>query len=172
MKRSLAGGWMIRFIVVALGIGVSMTVIGAFAAPPPGSAGGPPLPAFAPPYGNPSPDPGAAQRWSRDQVRMSQVRTDDAYLLIIDLNGLVPENVQVRPLGRSLLVRTRRDARTHRTETFGDGHGYRESYQFSTGSSTRRLPVPSDGDLAGLTREDSAEQVRVLIPRRVPAGWR
>lgn len=103
---------------------------------------------------------------------MSQDRTDDAYMLTIDLNGIAPENVQVRPLGRSLFVRTRRDARTHRTETFGDGRGYRESYQFSTGSSTRQLPVPPDGDLAGLTREDDAEQVRVLIPRRSAPGWR
>lgn len=103
---------------------------------------------------------------------MSQERTDGAYILIVDLHGLAPENLQVRPFGQSLLVRTRHDARTHRSETFGEGRGYRESYQISSGSSTRRLPVPPDGDLAGLTREDSDEQVRILIPRRAAAGWR
>ncbi|WP_462322373.1 Hsp20/alpha crystallin family protein [Halochromatium sp.] len=172
MKRSFAGGLMMRFIVVALGTGILMMAIDAFAGPTWGSAGVPLMPPSAPPYGSPLPDSGAAQRWSTDQVRMVQERTDDAYLLIIDLNGLAPENVQVRPFGRSLLVRTRRDARTHRSETFGDGRGYRERVQISVGSSTRRLPVPPDGDLAGMARKDNAEQVRVLIPRRQAGAWR
>lgn len=158
--------------VVALGIGLSMAAVAAFAAPPQGAADLRPMPRFAVPMRVPSPNSGAVRHWSTGQVRMSQDRTDDAYLLTIDLNGMAPENVQVRPLGRSLLVRARRDARTHRTETFGDGRGYRESYQVSTGSSTRRLPVPPDGDLAGLTREDGAEQVRIMIPRRSAPNWR
>lgn len=173
MTPSLTNGLLMRLALLALGIGLSMAAVSAFAAPPPsGSTDAQPVPQSAAPGGNPSRDSNVAHRRSADQARMSQERTDEAYILIIDLNGLAPENVQVRPFGQSLLVRTRHDARTHRSETFGDGRGYRERYQISTGSSSRRLPVPPDGDLAGLTREDSAEQVRILIPRRAAAGWR
>jgi hypothetical protein len=100
------------------------------------------------------------------QVKMTQERTETDYVLLIELDGLTPENVEVRASGRTLLVRTRMDARRSRSETFDDGRGYRESYQFSTGSRVRRFPVPPDGDLGGLQREDTAEAVRILIPRR------
>jgi len=138
-------------------------------------AGSPYASPYASPYGPGVPPaahrvgpggPGVASQQRRAQIRMTQERTDDLYLLIIDLEGLPPENVQVRPMGQSLLVRTRVDARSRRSERYGDGSGYRESYRFSSGSSTRRLPVPPDGDLFALAREDSAEQVRILIPRR------
>jgi HSP20 family molecular chaperone IbpA len=101
---------------------------------------------------------------------MTQERTEADYVLRIELNGLAPENVEVRASGRTLLVRTRMDARRSRSETFDDGRGYRESYQFSTGSRVRRFPVPPDGDLAGLQREDTAEAVRILIPRRAASS--
>lgn len=171
MKPSLANGLTARLTAAALGISVSLTAVSTFAAPPQAPVGGPPMPPYAARHGVPLPDPSAAYRRSTGQVRMTQERTEDQYLLIIDLNGLPPNNVQVRPFGQSLLVRVRRDARTHRSETFDDGRGYRESYRVSSGSSTGRLPVPPDGDLFGLERADSAEQVRILIPRRqAPSG--
>ncbi len=136
--------------------------------PPHGRALPPAAHGFAPTY----PAPAVANRQRTGQVRMTQERSDDAYLLIIDLDGLRPENVQVRPMGQSLLVRTRVDARSRRSERYGDGSGYRESYRFSSGSSTRRLPVPPDGDLYALEREDSPEQVRILIPRLGSADGR
>ncbi|NEX16304.1 MAG: hypothetical protein C1943_06660 [Halochromatium sp.] len=164
-----------QFTAAALGIGLTMAAFSAAAQPAQGFVNGPPLPLpplTTAPSADPMRIPSAAQRWGTSQVRIMQEQTEDAYLLIIDLNGLNPEYVQVRPYGRSLLVRTRQDTRTRRSETFSDGHGYRESYRVSTGSSTRRLPVPPDGDLARLSREDSAEQVRILIPRRPMPGWR
>ncbi|MBK5941374.1 Hsp20/alpha crystallin family protein [Halochromatium roseum] len=163
---------MARLTAAALGISLLVALTSSFAAPPQGPVGAQPMPAPAMPYRAPLPDSGAGHRWSTGQVRMTQERTEEAYILIIDLNGLAPDNVQVRPFGQNVLVRTRRDAHTRRSETFDDGRGYRESYRVSTGSSTRRLPVPPDGDVLGLTREDGAEQVRVLIPRRQMPGWR
>lgn len=163
-------------IAAALGIGLTMAAFSAVAQPAQGLFNGwPPLPLpplRTAPSADPMRIPSAEQRWGTRQLRITQEQTEDAYLLIIDLDGLKPESVQVRPYGRSLLVRTRQDMRTHRSETFSDGRGYRESYRVATGSSTRRLPVPPDGDLAGLRREDSAEQVRILIPRRPMPGWR
>lgn len=172
MKPSLTNTLTAQLTAVALGIGLSMVGPGASAAPPQAPADGQPMPPPAQSGVDPMRDPGVAHRWSTGQVQMTQERTDDAYLLIIDLNGLAPENVQVRPFGNTLLVRTRRDARTRRSETFDDGRGFRESYRVSTGSSTRRLPVPPDGDLMALTREESPEQVRISIPRRQAPGWR
>jgi HSP20 family molecular chaperone IbpA len=104
------------------------------------------------------------------QVEMMQERTETDYVLLIELDGLAPENVEVRASGRTLLVRTKMDAQRSRSETFDDGRGYRESYQFSTGSRVRRFPVPPDGDLSGLRREDTAETVRILIPRRAASS--
>ena len=161
-----------RFSAVALGISLSLAAVAVVAAPSEGSVDGQPAPPPAASSVSPMRDSGPARRWSTGQVRMTQEQTEDAYILIIDLDGLAPENVQVRPLGRSLLVRTRHDARTRRSETYGDGRGYRESYRISSGSSTRRLPVPPDGDIARLTREESDEQVRILIPRRQAPGLR
>lgn len=150
---------------------------------------GPPIPGYGPAtpaYGPPMPAFGRADGPARNavrpsprplsgQIRMRQERTEDQYLLILDLDGLPPENVQIRPVGHSLVVRARTDARTHRSESFGDGRGYRESHRISTGSLTRRLPVPPDADLAGLEREDRAQQVRVMIPRvaaQAAPSWR
>jgi HSP20 family molecular chaperone IbpA len=119
----------------------------------------------------PMQEPRAIADWRANQPRMRQEKTEDAYLLIVDLNGLPPENLQVRPFGQALLVRMRQEARSRRSETYNDGQGYRQSYRVSSGSRTRRLPVPPDGDLATMTRDDSAEQVRIEIPRRVaPTG--
>ena len=130
--------------------------------PPPGMNGGAPEA-----LGDSSVPPG---RWRSGQVRMTQERTDEHYVLLVELDGLTPENVEVRASGQMLLVRTRVDARRSRSENFGEGRGYRESYQFSTGSSSRRFPVPPDGDVAQLQREDTDDAVRILIPRRGPGG--
>lgn len=156
---------------------------------PPTLAYGPLTPAPSPPttmYNRPmqafgpadAPVNGAAHFSPRPhpgQIRMRQDRTEDQYLLILDLEGLPPEHVEVRPFGRSLMVRVHVDARARRSESFDDGRGYRESYRISTGSRTRRLPVPPDADLAGLERVDSEQQVRVMIPRtaaQAAPAWR
>jgi HSP20 family molecular chaperone IbpA len=172
MKPSFSKSFAPRSSTVALGIGLSLAAIAVVAAPSEGSADMQPTPPPAASSVNPMRDSGPVRQWSTGQVRMRQEQTEEAYILIIDLNGLAPQNVQVRPLGRGLLVRTRHDARTQRSETYGDGRGYRESYRISSGSSTRRLPVPPDGDIAHLTREDGDEEVRILIPRRQVPGWR
>lgn len=123
----------------------------------PGAAPYPPLPA-------------ERVRQRPGQVRLTQSRSDEQYVLEIALDGLPPENVQVRPLGQALLVRTRFDARQRRSETLGDGQGYRERFSMRSGASTRRLPVPPDGDLSRLQRQDGDDRVRVLIPRRSAAS--
>lgn len=101
-------------------------------------------------------------------LRVSQTMTDEAYVLEIPLDGQAPESIQIEPRGHGLLIR--RDSSTQRTEerTYNSGRGYSRRYSYSGGRQSRRLSVPGDANLAALSREDSAEQVRVLIPRRQP----
>lgn len=103
---------------------------------------------------------------------LTQSRTDDAYVLDIDLRGLPPEQVQVRPAGGGLLLVVRRTAESSREETFDDGRGYARSWGFSTGQRVQRLPAPPDADVRAMQREDSAEVIHISIPRRsdLPAG--
>ncbi len=105
-------------------------------------------------------------------LRLTQTRTDEAYALDIDLRGLPPEQVQIRPAGGGLLLVVRRTAESSRQETFEDGRGYARSWGFSTGQTVKRLPAPPDADVRAMQREDSPERIRVSIPRRadLPAG--
>lgn len=100
---------------------------------------------------------------------LSQHRTDDAYLLDIDTARLRPEQVQVAVTGRALVVRIGHQAERRRETVTGDGRGAARAYSWSSGSSVRRLPVPPDGDLAAMTREDGPDRVRIAIPRRAMA---
>jgi hypothetical protein len=103
---------------------------------------------------------------------LTQSRTDEAYLLEIELRGLPPEQVEVRPAGGGLLLLVHRTAETTREETLGDGDGYRRSWSFSSGQRAKRLPAPPDADLRAMQRVDAGERVQIRIPRRtdVPAS--
>lgn len=131
--------------------------------PSPGAVA--PMPPLVDPF-RAGPIPMRPEQGRFGQPRMRQSRTEAHYLLEIDLNGLSPENVQIRPFGQNLLIRIQTDSRRSRSERFDDGRGFREFRSFSTGTRMRRLPVPPDGDLAGLQREDDEEAVRILIPRQ------
>lgn len=99
-------------------------------------------------------------------LRLTQSRSDDAYLLDIDLRGLPPEQVQIRPAGGGLLLAVRRIAETSREETLEGGRGYRRSWGFATGQRVKRLPAPPDADVRNLQRTDADGSIQVRIPRR------
>jgi hypothetical protein len=130
----------------------------------PGSAG----PASGP---GSAPYPGYRDRPARPQaggLRVSQTMTDDAYVLEIPLDGQRSESIQVEPQGRGLLIRRDSSAQVSEADTFDDGRGYAQRYSYATGRASRRLSVPPDGDLAGLSREDGPDSIRIRIPRRQP----
>ncbi|MGB5831142.1 MAG: Hsp20/alpha crystallin family protein [Thiohalocapsa sp.] len=103
-------------------------------------------------------------------MRLSQQRSDEAYTLDIELNGLDPEQVRVMPSGYTLAIVADRSAQTSSTETFDDGRGFRRSYSWSGGQGMRRLPVPPDGDLSGMQREDGDGMIHIVIPRIAAAA--
>lgn len=139
--------------------------------PPPGGYGlgdtrgygpdiGPDAAPVAPPGYRDTAPPSAA-----GSTTLEQHMTDDSYILDIGLDGIEPSQIKVATFGRALVIRTERSMETHREETFDDGRGMARSFSWSSGTSARRLPVPPDGDLGALQREDSPERVRIIIPR-------
>ena len=130
---------------------------------PPGQGGA--LPDFPPPPTYRVPDRPGFPR-AGGPLRFNQTVTAEGYILEIPLDGLKAEDIQVQIDGRSL--RLSRDTSTQKTreETLGDGQGYLRSYSFSSGHSSQRIPLPPDADGGALRREDGAELVRIIIPRR------
>ena len=130
---------------------------------PPGQGGA--LPDFPAPPSLSSPDRPGFPR-AGGPLRFKQTVTAEGYILEIPLDGLKAEDIQVQIDGRSL--RLSRDTSTQKTreETLGNGQGYLRSYSFSSGHSSQRLPLPPDADGGALRREDGAELVRIIIPRR------
>jgi len=80
--------------------------------------------------------------------------------------GIKAEEIQVDLDGRSIRLSRDASAKKSREETLDDGRGYMRSYSYSSGRSSRRIPLPQDADGGAMRREDSAEKVRVIIPRR------
>jgi hypothetical protein len=98
-------------------------------------------------------------------LRLTQSRTDDAYLLDIELGDLPADQVLVRPAGGGLLIAVRRTSETSREEVLEDGRGYRRSWGYSSGRRSQRLPAPPDADLRALRRVDEADAIHIRIPR-------
>jgi hypothetical protein len=123
-----------------------------------------------PPGGSMPPAAGMGPASVPGGTNFEQRMTNESYILNIGLDGIDPSQVQVDTVGRALVVRTDRSAETRREESFDDGRGVVRSFSWSSGSSARRLPVPPDADLGALTREDSPDRVRIVIPRTTTAG--
>jgi HSP20 family molecular chaperone IbpA len=101
---------------------------------------------------------------------LKQEMTDEAYILVIELNGQDPSEVDVSARGNLLLVTSRSTAETRSSQSFDDGRGYQRSWSWSSGQRSRRLPVPPDADLGMMRREQDDEQIRITIPRRQAQG--
>ncbi len=102
-------------------------------------------------------------------LRLTPEVTDDAYLLTIGLaQGADPAAVQVQARGRSLIISTDRSVESSTEQQLEDGRGFSRSYRWSSGRSSRRVPVPPDGDLGAMQREDGSDGIRIVIPRRQP----
>jgi hypothetical protein len=103
------------------------------------------------------------------QLRLSPEVRDDAYVLTIDLDGQDAADVDVSPQGNALVITHRRSANTEYDQRFDNGRGYQRGWSWSSGQSSRRLPVPPDADMSGMRREQTEQQVRIIIPRQTPA---
>ncbi|TVQ92590.1 MAG: Hsp20/alpha crystallin family protein [Chromatiaceae bacterium] len=121
-----------------------------------------------------------SQQWPPQAgPRLSQSQTDSHYIL--DIDGVEPATVQVDVVGGSLVVQIARQASIQREKQFPDGHGLVRSYQWSSGSRSRRLPLPWDADPDALERQDLAapdqdsvpelDQTAQPWPQAAPPNW-
>jgi len=114
--------------------------------------------------------PGFGQMSPTGGLGLRQEMTDEAYILVIDLDGQDPDQIDVSARGNALLITRGETGQTSSSEQFDDGHGYARSWSWSSGRSSRRLPVPPDGDLSLMRREQDDKQIRIIIPRRQVQG--
>ena len=136
----------------------------------PGSGFQPPSPpdfSQAPGFGG-SPGPGERLPLTRSTgpLRFNQTVTAEGYVLEIPLEGLKADQVRVDFDGRALRLSRQTSASQSRADSFDEGRGYQRSFSYSSGRSSRRIPLPPDADGAAMKREDQADKVVILIPRR------
>ncbi|MCK7576124.1 MAG: hypothetical protein MZV65_09625 [Chromatiales bacterium] len=107
--------------------------------------------------------------WPR--LSLSRRATDDAYLIEIQLANIQPDQVEIRPAGRGLLITHNAMVRFTQSEPLPGGDGYQSRYSLSRDTSGRRVGLPPDADLAGMTREVEDGRILIRVPR-VADAWR
>ncbi len=122
----------------------------------------------APPWPAPHQSPGS---WQSPQPvqRMGIERTadQDNYYLTIRVSSMEPQAVAVQVEGNRWLTIRSQDSRESSYEnTTEDGSAYYRSFSYGSGSTSRRIRLPRDADVAALQREDGEAQIRIVIPRR------
>jgi HSP20 family molecular chaperone IbpA len=156
--------------------------------PPPGTEGSeqemapqaPVYPPFGPGYGGPGYGGpgyggpgygrrgygGGGDRGPSGPLQISRQATEDAYIIEIPLGGLRPDEIQVTNEGNWISIGKKQSEQEVREDTFDQGRGFARSYSFSSGSASRRFSLPPDADMQAMTREESEEILRIVIPRK------
>jgi hypothetical protein len=117
-----------------------------------------------------APDPAEPARAVESGLRITPDATADAYLIRIAVDVGTPEDIRVAPYGNGLAISRTTESRTERTQRSGERADYRHSVHVARTSTKRRLPLPADADLAGMTRELADGAVLLRIPRRGPGS--
>jgi HSP20 family molecular chaperone IbpA len=103
-------------------------------------------------------------------MRISRDASAEAYGLTIELDGIDTAAVQVSAVGQSLVISRERSEQQVQEDSFDDGRGFVRSFSYSSGSASRRVSVPPDGDLSAMRREDGDGRIRITIPRQGRSG--
>lgn len=144
-----------------------------------------PYPPYAPPvpepfgypdYGPIAPPPAAP--WSREgdwmsiperpawpRLTLNRRTTQDAYLIEINLENIAPDQVEIRPAGRGLVIVHHATIRHRQSDALPGGEGYQTRYSLTRDTSVRRVGLPPDADLANMTREVKDDQILIRVPR-------
>ena len=99
-------------------------------------------------------------------LQITRRATEDAYIIEIGLGGMKPEELQVETQGGWIRIGRDESRQEVREDSIDQGRGYARSWSFSSGRASRRVMLPRDADVTGMTRDESAESVRITIPRR------
>lgn len=111
----------------------------------------------------------ARPAWPR--LSLSRQASEDAYLIDIQLQNIDPAQLDIRPAGRGLVIGYGASAQVDQRDTLPSGEGYQRRYSFSRGTTSRRVGLPPDADLAAMTREVKDGHVLIRVPRRADASW-
>ncbi len=122
----------------------------------------------APPWPAPNQGPGGWQTPQPVQrMRIRRAADQDNYYLTIRVSGMEPQAVAVSVEGdRWLAIRSQDSRESSYENTTEDGSAYYRSFSYGSGSTSRRIGLPRDADVAALQREDGEGQIRIVIPRR------
>ena len=115
------------------------------------------------PYGG---SMGERPRVMHGQFHVTRDVTEDAYLVRILVGDGKTDEVQVTPLEPvpgHLPQRRRPDPAGG--QAFDEGRGYQRSFSYTQGAVSRRLGLPPDADLSGMTREVSNGTITLRVPR-------
>ncbi len=128
---------------------------------------GPPLGA-APPWTASNQGPGGWQSPQPVQrMGIERAADQDNYYLTIRVSGMEPQAVEVQVEGdRWLAIRSQDSRESSYENTTEEGSTYYRGFSYSSGSTSRRISLPWDADVAALQREDGEGQIRIVIPRR------
>ena len=146
----------------------------------PGAVGPIPYAGYPGAYGPPASwamPPDTTDRMSRRErpawPRLSLARraTDDAYLIEIQIQNIEPDQVEIHPVGRGLVITHSATVRFSQNDALPGGEGYQSRYSLSRDTSGRRVGLPPDADLAGMTREIEEGRILIRVPR-VADAWR
>ncbi|MTW19871.1 Hsp20/alpha crystallin family protein [Allochromatium palmeri] len=148
----------------------------------PGAVGPVPDAGYPGAYGPPAPpafwSPDATERMARHarpawpRLSLTRRATDDAYLIEIQLQNIEPNQVEIRPVGRGLVITHSATVRFSQNDALPGGEGYQSRYSISRDTSGRRVGLPPDADLAGMTREVEDGRILIRVPRVANDAWR
>lgn len=112
-------------------------------------------------------NPMMMQPWSMPvgpvSIRTQQDMTDEGYRLSVYVNGIKPNELQIKTEAHALVISV--ETAEQRQEQNDD-----QRYYFSRSSTmnySKRIFVPMDGDLQSMRRTDEENRVELIIPRKL-----
>lgn len=99
------------------------------------------------------------------QFQVSRAATDDAYTLTLKLNGIDPQEVQIRTQGHWLILDRTHSVQHTQDKDLPEDRGFMRSFSYSSSTSNLRYAIPCDGDPGAMSREDREDSIHISIPR-------
>lgn len=94
--------------------------------------------------------------------------TEKAYIIELRLNQLSPDQIEVRPIARGLLIQNNAASHFRQHQMRPDGQGYQYQQSWQRDASSRRIGLPPDANVGGMTREVKKGRLIIRVPRGTP----
>ena len=112
-------------------------------------------------------DDWTAPRGHNAEPRMDVRRraTEQAYIIELRLNTLSLDQIEVRPVARGLLIQNNAASHFQQRQMRPDGQGYQQHQEWQRDASSRRIGLPPDANVSGMTREIKKGRLVIRVPR-------